>query len=246
MLVPCSYPEVRPVLDDRPRERLFRYGPRQLTDVELVALVLRNGRGGQSALELARDLVARHRDVRALAAQPAVALADYAGMGPAKAAAVAAAFELGRRSVEADEAVPLRRAEDVVAVARREQRGMPRDELLVFVTDVASRVRWTVSAGTGALRRLAAPVGRAIDAVVGHDGAGFAVARLSSDRSAAVTPADEELLRRFRAAACYAGVRFHDYVVVADSDWCGVRVPVPYEAEPASAFPTMPARASPG
>jgi DNA repair protein RadC len=233
------------MLDDRPRERLFRCGPRQLSELELVALVLRNGRGGQSALDLARDVVGRHRDVRTLAATPAARLADLAGMGPAKAAAVAAAFELGRRSVEVEEAVPLRRAEDVVAVARRETRGVARDELLVFVTDVASRVRWTVSLGVGAVRRLAVPVARAIDAVVGHDGAGFAVARLSSAGVAAVEPADEELVRRLRAAAYYAGAQFHDYVVVTAADWCGVRVPVPYEHGPLRAFPTIEARAGP-
>lgn len=234
------------MLDDRPRERLFRLGPRPLSDLELVALVLRNGRSGQSALELARDVLARHRDIRGLAAAPAAVLADLSGMGPAKAAAVAAAFELGRRSVEVAEAVPLRRAEDVVAVARREMRGLRRDELLVLVTDVAARVRWTVSLGPGHPARLPAPVGRAIDAVAGHDGAGFAVARLSSAPVAERSPVDEELVRRFRAAAYFAGVQFHDYVVVADSDWCGVRVPVPYDLESWCALPAIEARAGPG
>lgn len=233
------------MLDDRPRERLLRHGPRPLSDVELVALVLRNGRSGQSAVELARDLLARHRDIRGLAAAPATVLADLSGVGPAKAAALVAAFELGRRSVEVAEAVPLRRAEDVATVARRELRGMRRDELLVFVTDVAARVRWTVSLGAGHPARLTAPVGRAIEAVVGHDGAGFAVARLSSEVAATRSPVDDELVRRFRAAAYYAGVAFHDYVVVADADWCGVRVPVPYDLESLCALPAVEARAGP-
>jgi DNA repair protein RadC len=236
---------VENALDNRPRERLLRHGPRGLTDVELVALVLRNGRAGQSATDLARDLVGRHRDIRRLAAQQPEALAAYPGVGPAKAAAMVAAFELGRRSVALDESVPIRRAEDVVAVARREARGVRRDELLVLVTDVAGRVRWTVSAGSGHPARVATPVGRAIDAVVGHDGAGFAVARLSSDGLAAALPVDEELVRRLRAAAFYAGVHFHDYVVVADADWCGVRVPVPYELDPLRGLTGVEARAGP-
>lgn len=236
------------MLDDRPRERLFRNGARQLADLELVALVLRNGRSGQSALDLARALVSRHRDLRGLAATPPAELAELSGMGPAKAAAVAAAFELGRRSVQLDECLPVRRAEDVVALARREMRGVRRDELLVFVTDVARRVRWTVSVAAGHVARAAAPVSRAVDAVVGHDGAGFAVARLSSAPVAIAEAVDEELGRRFRAAAEYAGVEFHDYVVVADGDWCGVRVPVPYEVEALAALAApgaVDARASP-
>jgi len=236
------------MFDDRPRERLFRLGPRELSDLELVALILRTGRGGQSALDLARDLVGRHRDVRGLAATPATSLAAYAGMGPAKAAAVAAAFELGRRSLALEESTPLRRAEDVVAVARRETRGVPRDDLLVLVTDAASRVRWTVSIGAGPPARVPAPVRRALEAVAGHDGAGFAVARLSAAPAAAVLPVDEELVRRLRPAAACAGVAFHDYVVVTAADWCGVRVPEPYDLGDAfrALATAIEARASPG
>jgi len=212
-----------------------------------VALVLRNGRSGQSALDLARDLLRRHRDLRSLGAATATTLSDYSGMGPAKAAAIAAAFELGRRSVAVEECVPIRRAEDVVEVARRETRGVRRDELLLLVTDVARRVRWTVSLGTGVLagRALALAVGRAIDAVKAHDGAGFAIARLSAEPSATVSPGDEALVRRLRPAALCADMEFHDYVVVADGDWCGVRAPVPYDPPPTRAITTIEARAGP-
>lgn len=208
--------------DDRPRERLMRYGPRRLTEVELVALVLRNGRAGQNAVELARVLLGIHRDVRGLAEARPEVLADYAGMGPAKAAAIAAAFELGRRTTELAEAVPIRRAEDVVGVARRESRGIRRDELLLFVTDVANRVRWTVLVAGGALPRSPEPVRRILDAVRAHHGAGFALARLTSVATATVTAADLDLARRLHAAASYAELHFLDYVVVNDVTWAGV------------------------
>jgi DNA repair protein RadC len=218
--------------NDRPRERLLRRGPRELTDVELLAVVLRNGRSGQNAVELARTVLGMHGDVRALATARADVLAAYGGMGPAKAAAVTAAFELGRRTVELAEAVPVRRAEDVVAVARREARGVRRDELLLFVTDVANRVRWTVCVLSGLLARPALPVRRIVDTALRHGGAGFALARLSSGVLAAASPEDEEMLRRLRPAAEYAGLRLLDYVVVADADWCGVVARVPYAPEP--------------
>jgi DNA repair protein RadC len=216
---------------DRPRERLMRHGPGGVNDVELLAAVLRNGRSGQNAVELARTLLGIHRDVRALARVRPDVLAGYAGMGPAKAAAVAAAFELGRRVTELGEAVPVRRAEDVVAVARREAGGMRRDELLLFVTDIASRVRWTVCVATGVVASATAPVRRVVEAVRAHGGAGFALARLSTAASASALPVDAELVRRLRVAAEYAGLRFLDYVVVADLDWCGVVTPGPVAPE---------------
>ncbi len=214
---------------DQPRERALRDGPRRLSDVELVAVVLRSGRSGQNVVELARSLLARHGDVGGLAVTRPEVLADYAGMGPAKAAAVAAAFELGRRTAELAEAVPVRRAEDVVAVARREARGVRRDEVLLFVTDCANRVRWTVGVATGLVTRAAAPVRRVVEVVLACGGAGFAVARLSTAAAAVVLPVDEELVRRLRAAATYAELRFLDYVVVGDTTWCGVLTGVPLD-----------------
>ena len=237
--------------DDRPRERLLRYGPRRLTDGELVALVLRNGRSGQSALDLARSLLGIHRDVRGLAEARPDVLADYQGMGPAKAAAVAAAFELGRRTAEIAEAVPIRRSEDVVAVARREARGVRRDELLLLVTDVANRVRWTVLVASGPLPRLPRPVGRILDVVRARRGAGFALARLTSAVTAEVTAADLGLARRLHAAASFADLHFLDYVVVSDLSWSCVLDAGPVEeataavAAAVSDDPAFEARAGP-
>lgn len=228
--------------NDRPRERLMRRGPRGLTDDELVALVLRNGRSGQTAVDLARTLLGMHRDVRGLAEARADVMADYAGMGPAKAAAIAAAFELGRRTTELAEAVPLRRAEDVVAVARREARGVRRDELLLFVTDVASRVRWTVLLASGAPARSPTVVKRVLDVVRGHRGAGFALARLSSS-PACVAATDLHLARRLHVAAAYAGLHFLDYVVVDDVGWAGVLSAGPVEEAVAATAAAAPVTA---
>jgi DNA repair protein RadC len=225
---------------DRPRERLMRHGPSGLSDVELVAAVLRNGRSGQNAVELARTLLDVHGDIRGLARARADLLAEFAGVGPAKAAALAAAFELGARIGELGEAVPLRRAEDVAVAARREARGARREELLLLVADLARRLRWTVPIGEGPLTRPGPPVRRAIDAVVAHGGAAFALARMTTDLTASVTPLDAELVRRIKPAAICAGLRFLDYVVVADTDWCGVVAEVPVRPDPPPRLPPRP------
>jgi DNA repair protein RadC len=82
--------------DERPRERLLAAGPEALGDAELVAVLLRTGRTGASALELAREVLAVCGGLAGLAGIPAPALARR-GLGPAKAASVLAAVELGRR-----------------------------------------------------------------------------------------------------------------------------------------------------
>jgi len=87
----------------------------------LIALVLRNGAHGVNALDLAGELLGEYRTVRALAMARPEELAMRRGVGPAKAAALVAAFELARRADGRDEQLVLPRGpEDVARVARRE------------------------------------------------------------------------------------------------------------------------------
>ncbi len=91
--------ERTPEADDRPREKLARVGAGGLGDSELLALVLGQGRRGQSALALAAALLARAGGVTGLPAAMLEDLRQEAGVGLARAAQVVAAIELGRRTL---------------------------------------------------------------------------------------------------------------------------------------------------
>ena len=86
-------------LAERPRERLLAQGAGSLSDAELLAVILRTGLPGKSAVELGRDLMARFKNVAALFAAD---LTDVKGLGPAKRAQFEAAMELARRSLQDD------------------------------------------------------------------------------------------------------------------------------------------------
>ena len=87
---------------ERPRERLVRHGAAALSDAELLAIFLRVGVRGKSAVDLARDLLACFDgDLASLAAATTRELACLPGIGPAKAAQLAASLELARRALAA-------------------------------------------------------------------------------------------------------------------------------------------------
>jgi len=83
--------------DERPRERLLRLGPQSLTDAELVAILLRVGVKGTSAVELARQILKKFGSLRAVAGVPLSALQEVKGLKDAKAAQLSAAMEVARR-----------------------------------------------------------------------------------------------------------------------------------------------------
>jgi len=82
--------------DDRPRERLIKHGADTLSNSELIAVLIGSGTSGKNALQLARELLGK-TGVAALRAREVQQLAKTRGMGAAKAARIAAAFELSRR-----------------------------------------------------------------------------------------------------------------------------------------------------
>jgi len=83
--------------EERPRERLLRLGPGALSNEELLALLLRTGVRGESALDRARRLLATHGGLPGLAGVAPAELLAERGIGPTRAGAIAAALEIARR-----------------------------------------------------------------------------------------------------------------------------------------------------
>lgn len=83
--------------EERPRERLLKRGAEALTDAELVAILLRVGVRGLSAVDLARQLLERFGSLRAMVEAPTLALLEIKGLKGAKAAQLTAAMEIARR-----------------------------------------------------------------------------------------------------------------------------------------------------
>ena len=87
---------------ERPREKLFEKGAKTLSDAELVALLLGSGGAGRSAMDLARDLLQHFDGLAGLLATDLRKICQVPGIGPAKAATLAAIGEFGHRQLYAE------------------------------------------------------------------------------------------------------------------------------------------------
>lgn len=86
---------------ERPREKLLSKGPSSLSDAELLAIFLRTGVRGKTAVDVARELLSEFGGMRPLLETDYVTLGRTPGLGPAKYVQIQAALELGRRYLEA-------------------------------------------------------------------------------------------------------------------------------------------------
>ncbi len=204
---------------DRPRERLLRCGVEALSQRELLALVLRHGHRGENALDLAESLLCEYGGLPLLAGARAEELAQRPGVGAAKAAALIAAFQLGRLAGHSTDAVTLRSAADVARTVSPELAGLRRERVLALVCDGANRVRRTVVITDGAIDRSLFPVRDILNAVLRHDGRAFAVAHNHPSGDPTPSEADRRATVELVIAARTVGLRFFDHVIIAGNAW---------------------------
>ncbi|MBF0478126.1 MAG: DNA repair protein RadC [Candidatus Omnitrophica bacterium] len=96
------YPINQWPVDDRPREKLSKYGEKNLSSSELLAILLRTGVRGQSALDLSRSILDRFKTFRNMSCATVKEWTEIKGIGPAKLAQIKAAIEIGRRFLEVE------------------------------------------------------------------------------------------------------------------------------------------------
>jgi DNA repair protein RadC len=82
---------------ERPREKLLHRGSSTLSDAELLAIFLRTGMKGRTAVDLARDMITQFGSLRAVLSAPREVFCELPGIGPTKYAQLQAALEIGRR-----------------------------------------------------------------------------------------------------------------------------------------------------
>ena len=85
-------------IDDRPREKLTLRGAQNLSDAELIAILLRTGTKGKSVIQVAQELIQKSGGLNNLASQTSESIQKHLGIGKDKAATLIAAFEISRRA----------------------------------------------------------------------------------------------------------------------------------------------------
>ncbi len=128
--------------DERPRERLEKYGAQNLSHAELIAILLRMGSSRESALDMARRIVSRYGTLRGLARASFSELTQLDGVGKAKAAQIQAGLELGQRLRNDPrlERRAINNPQDVFDLLGDEMSLLTQEHLKVVLLDTKNRV----------------------------------------------------------------------------------------------------------
>jgi len=215
---PAEGPGERPARDG-PRERLLRDGPRALSDADLVALVLGTGSGRLSARAVALSLTEALPLPELSWAQPDT-IARLPGLGLARGAALAAAFELGRRGAW----VPPRRGERCLDPGRvhellRHAAHAEKEGFWTVMLDVRGRLLRAVQVAEGSLSQCPVSPRDALRPAVREGAHAVVFAHNHPSGDPAPSAEDADLTERLRAAAEIVGVLARDHVILAAGGW---------------------------
>jgi DNA repair protein RadC len=202
---------------ERPRERLLAQGAGSLSDAELVAVCLRSGTRGKSAVDLARELIAGFGGLTGLLGADLARLLQVKGLGTAKAAQLAAATELARRSLQ----------EGLKAASALTSPGAVRDYLrlvlaardhevfVVLFLDAQHRVLRSAELFRGTLTQTSVYPREVVRAALSANAAAVIFAHNHPSGIAQPSQADELLTRQLREALALVEIRVLDHFIVA-------------------------------
>lgn len=201
---------------DRPRERLFAAGASALSEAELLALFLRTGSRGRSALDLARDLRAAFDSLTELLHADPIHLAGLPGLGPAKAAQLAAITELVRRGLgeQIASSDALGSPAAVKAYLRLQLQQRDREVFAALFLDAQNRVLVCEELFAGTLTQTSVYPREVVRRALKHNAAAVIFCHNHPSGVSEPSQADELLTQALRKALELVDVRVLDHIIV--------------------------------
>ncbi|KON80774.1 DNA repair protein RadC [Azoarcus sp. PA01] len=202
--------------NERPREKLLTRGAAALSDAELLALFLRVGMRGKSAVDLARELLQQFGSLTRLCAASAAEFSAIPGMGVAKYAQLQAVMELARRAL-AEQMNAADVFESPLAVRnwlRLRIGSLPHEVFHVLLLDARNRLIEAVELFRGTLTQTSVYPREVVKLALAKNAAAVILAHNHPSGAAEPSPADELLTRSLKQALELVDIRVLDHFIV--------------------------------
>lgn len=203
--------------DERPRERLLQQGAASLSDAELLAIFLRVGVRGKSAVDLARDLLAHFGGLAKLHAAPLSEFQAFPGMGAAKYAQLQAVMEMARRALGEQ-----LRTRDVLGSPQAVRdwlqlhlAHLPHEVFMVLMLDAQNQLITAQELFRGTLTQTSVYPREVVKLALAHNAASLILAHNHPSGVSEPSPADEHLTQQLKQALALVDVKVLDHFVVA-------------------------------
>lgn len=203
--------------DERPRERLLRSGAGALTDAELLAIFLRVGVRGKSAVDLARAMLQHFGSLNRLFSAERREFESISGIGDAKYAHIQAVFEMGRRALKENLTEPtcLSSPQAVKDYLRLSLGNLPHEVFVVLFMDARNRLLAADQMFQGTLTQTSVYPREVVKRALTHNAAAVILAHNHPSGASEPSQADRYLTESLKQALALVDVQVLDHIIVA-------------------------------
>ena len=207
--------------EERPRERLIGQGSGVLSDAELLAVLLGSGTQTATAVDLARGLLRASGDgFWGLARFSAERLQQFRGIGPAKAAVVAATLEIARRFAEPPvAAAPIRESRDAYLLLKPLLAHLEHEEFWVLCLNNANRVLTSFQLSKGGITGTLVDVRIILKKALETGAVGLILAHNHPSGNLRPSKADRQITQKISKASATMDIRVLDHLIVSGAEY---------------------------
>lgn len=207
--------------EERPRERLLKYGAENLTEAELLGIIMVKGYEGKTSVELAKELLSETKGLRNLNSLSFSEMSSIKGIGLAKFAQIKAALEIGKRLVK-ESSVPRRKvfnALDLYNYYSPSMRDLKKEIFKMVLLDVKNRIIKEVNVSVGSLTESIVHPREVLKDIIKESAA--SVIFLHNHPSGESTPSqnDLEISDRLVKICDWLGVKVLDHIIIGDGNF---------------------------
>lgn len=205
---------------ERPREKMLLRGPQALSDAELLAIFLRTGVKGKSAVDLSRELLQQFGSLRALLTADRQTFCQSRGLGEAKFAQLQATMEMSRRHLQEtlQRGNVLANPDDTRRYLTARMRDYPHEVFAVLFLDNRHRVISLDEMFNGTINGASVHPREIVKRALSHNAAAVILAHNHPSGVAEPSEADKQLTRKLSEALGLIDVRVLDHFVVGDGE----------------------------
>lgn len=206
---------------ERPREKLLKFGEHMLTDSELLAILLRSGTKGNSAVDLGRNLITKFKNFRNMSHTDISQWREFKGLGDAKICQIKAAIEIGRRFMTEEKKTEgkIESSKEVADLFMPRMRDLKKEVFKVLLLDGQNNIMDTVEIDEGIVTQASPSVREIIQRALQSFAA--SIVAVHNHPSGNSNPSQED--RRFTKELVSAGkimqIKILDHVIIGDNKY---------------------------
>ncbi|MEO8759545.1 MAG: DNA repair protein RadC [Bacteroidia bacterium] len=208
--------------DDRPREKLLAKGKQALSDAELIAILIASGSRNETAVQLSQRILSSNKNnIHELAKLSINDLKKFKGIGEAKAIAIIAALELGRRrkDLETPKQEIVKTSKDAYAHIAPKLSDLPHEEFWILLLNRSNKIIKTELVGRGGVSGTVADVRLILKSAVEHLASAIVLAHNHPSGNLQPSKEDINLTNKVKQAAALFDINVIDHIIVGDANY---------------------------